>query len=113
MSWRPFSFWKNWWQPISGIISEPVASKYRLYREERLTVHKRGGRKRVLGTRAPMAIPQDPNQRWSLDFVSDMLVDGRRFRILCVIDDTGPNGFLKILRPQSSGVTSSFLGIVE
>ncbi len=34
-----------------------------------------------------MAIPQDRNQRWSLDFVSDALVDGRRFRILCVIDD--------------------------
>lgn len=34
-----------------------------------------------------MTIPQDPNQRWSLDFVSDTLVDGRRFRILCVIDD--------------------------
>lgn len=60
---------------------------YRLYKEERLTVRKRGGRKRALGTRAPIAIPQDPNQRWSLDFVSDALVDGRRFRILCVIDD--------------------------
>jgi putative transposase len=32
---------------------------YRLYREERLTVRKRGGRKRALGTRAPMAIPQE------------------------------------------------------
>lgn len=60
---------------------------YRLYREEKLTVRKRGGRKRALGTRAPMPIPQDPNQRWSLDFVSDALVDGRKFRILCVIDD--------------------------
>ncbi len=36
---------------------------YRLYREERLTVHKRGGRKRALGTQAPMAIPQGPNER--------------------------------------------------
>ena len=60
---------------------------YRVYREERLTVRKRGGHKRALGTRAPMAVPQGPNQRWSLDFVSDTLVDGRRFRILCVIDD--------------------------
>lgn len=34
-----------------------------------------------------MTVPQDTNQRWSLDFVSDTLVDGRRFRILCVIDD--------------------------
>lgn len=60
---------------------------YRLYREERLTVRKRGGRKRALGTRAPMTIPQGANQRWSLDFVADTLTDGRRFRILCVIDD--------------------------
>ena len=34
-----------------------------------------------------MAIPQGSDQRWSLDFVSDTLSDGRRFRILCVIDD--------------------------
>lgn len=38
---------------------------YRLYREEWLTVRKRGGRKRALGTRAPMAISQDPNCRTS------------------------------------------------
>jgi transposase InsO family protein len=43
----------------------------RIYREERLMVRKRGGRKRALGTRAPMAIPAAPNDLWSLDFVSD------------------------------------------
>lgn len=59
----------------------------RLYREERLQVRRRAGRKRALGTRAPMAIPQGPNQRWSLDFVSDQLGDSRRFRILAVVDD--------------------------
>jgi len=60
---------------------------YRLYREERLSVRKRGGRKRAMGTRAPMAIPQDRNLRWSLDFVMDTLVNGRRFRILTLVDD--------------------------
>ena len=59
----------------------------RIYAEERLQVRRRGGRKRALGTRAPMALPQAPNQRWSLDFVSDMLTDGRRLRILAVVDD--------------------------
>ena len=54
---------------------------FRLYREERLTVRRRGGRKRAIGTRAPMAIPQGPNQRWSVDFLHDVLADGRRFRI--------------------------------
>jgi putative transposase len=58
---------------------------YRLYREEKLTVRKRGGRKRALGTRAPLALPQGRNQRRSLDFVSDALVDGRRFVRICSI----------------------------
>lgn len=60
---------------------------FRIYREERLTVRRRGGRKRALGTRAPMALPQGPDQRWSLDFVSDVLTDGRRFRVLVIVDD--------------------------
>lgn len=59
----------------------------RLYVEERLQVRRRGGRKRALGTRRPMTTPQGPNQRWSLDFLSDTLTDGRRFRILAVVDD--------------------------
>jgi putative transposase len=60
---------------------------FRIYREERLTVRRRGGRKRALGTRAPMTLPQQANQRWSLDFVSDVLADGRRFRVLVIVDD--------------------------
>ena len=60
---------------------------FRIYREEGLKVRRRGGRKRALGTRAPMTVPDRPNQRWSLDFVSDAFVCGRRFRILAVVDD--------------------------
>ena len=59
----------------------------RLYREEKLTVRRRGGRKRAIGTRRPLEVPLTPNQRWSLDFVSDQMTDGRRFRILTVIDN--------------------------
>lgn len=43
---------------------------------------RRGGRKPALGTRAPPVLPDGPNQRWSLDFVSDTLTCSRRFRIL-------------------------------
>ncbi len=59
----------------------------RLYREEGLQVRKRNGRKRALGVRAPLTLPARPNERWSLDFVSDSFTDGRRFRILAVVDD--------------------------
>ena len=59
----------------------------RLYAEARLQVRRRKGRKKASGTRAPLVIPQAPNQRWSLDFVSDVFAFGRRFRVLAVIDD--------------------------
>jgi putative transposase len=59
---------------------------FRLYRKDRLSVRRRRGRKRAVGTRAPMTIPQGPNQRWSLDFAADVLSDGRRFRVLVVVE---------------------------
>ena len=59
----------------------------RIYSEEKLQVKRRGGRKRALGTRRPMEVPTAMNVRWSLDFVSDAFTDGRRFRILAVVDD--------------------------
>jgi putative transposase len=77
---------------------------YRLYKEERLTVRKRGGRKRALGTRAPMTVPQDANQRWSIDFVQDAIDDGRRFRILNVVDDFTRECLASVLDTSLSGV---------
>ena len=62
----------------------------RLYAEERLQVRRRAGRKRAPGTRAQLSLPHGPNQRWSLDFLHDQLSDGRRFRILAVVDDFTP-----------------------
>ena len=60
----------------------------RLYREERLQVRRRGGRKRALGTRAPMAIAAgaEPALEPGLS-VATRFDDGRRFRILAVVDD--------------------------
>lgn len=57
------------------------------YREEKLQVRRRSGRKRALGTRRPMLVPDRANSGWSLDFVSDTFTDGRRFRVLAVVDD--------------------------
>ena len=59
---------------------------YRLYREEGLTVRRRKGRKRAIGARQPLPRPEGIGQVWSLDFMSDALSDGRRFRVLGVMD---------------------------
>jgi putative transposase len=77
---------------------------YRLYREEKLMVRRRGRRKRALGTRTPMLVPHATNQRWSLDFVSDTLSDGRRFRILCVVDDFSRECLATVVDTSLGGV---------
>lgn len=59
---------------------------YRLYREERLMVRRRK-RKRVIVVRRPMEVPTRVNERWSMDFMSDSFINGRRYRILNVVDD--------------------------
>jgi putative transposase len=52
-----------------------------------LTVRRRRGRKRATGTRAPTTMPRAANERWSLDFVADVLSWGRRFRVLAIVDN--------------------------
>jgi len=76
----------------------------RIYAEEKLQVRRRGGRKRALGTRRPMEVPVGVNQRWSLDFVSDAFTDGRRFRILTVVDDFTKENILLIADTSISGL---------
>jgi putative transposase len=77
---------------------------FRLYREEKLAVRRRGGRKRAIGTRAPMLVPMAPNDRWSLDFVSDQLTDCRRFRILAIVDDCTRESLALVADTSLSGV---------
>ena len=78
----------------------------RLYREEKLQVRKRGGRKRALGTRRPMLVPERPNERWSLDFVSDAFTDGRRFRFWPSSMTSAGNALHWSRTPRSPGCAS-------
>jgi putative transposase len=59
---------------------------YRLYTEEGLTVRTKYRRKTASRSRVSQAVATAPNQRWSMDFVSDRLVDDRWFRVLTVVD---------------------------
>jgi len=64
-----------------------VKREHRLYREERLQVHRRRRRRGVAVERRPLTVPHRPNQVWSLDFVSDSLERGRRLKCLTIVDD--------------------------
>jgi len=59
----------------------------RLYREEGLALRRWRRRKRAAILRVPMEAATRPNQRWSMDFVSEVLATGRRIRVLTVVDD--------------------------
>jgi putative transposase len=76
----------TWWLRRDGW---PVNHKRieRLMREERLLVRQRPRRKRVAMARVPSPVPVHADQRWSMDFVRDTLIDGRPFRVWTVVDD--------------------------
>jgi putative transposase len=59
----------------------------RIYREQKLQIYRRKGKKKRTGLRLVMPVPQRPNERWSMDFVTDSFSNGRRFRVLTIVDD--------------------------
>jgi putative transposase len=59
---------------------------YRIYREENLGVKRRKRRKLAAQARTVPVPAQRVNERWSMDFVTDRLENGRAFRILTLVD---------------------------
>jgi putative transposase len=60
---------------------------YRLYREEGLGIRVKRRRKRTSLPRLRPVPAEQPHGRSSLDFLTDSLVDGRRFRVLTIVDN--------------------------
>lgn len=60
---------------------------HRIYREEKLQVRRRRRKCVAAAPREAIPVPDSPHKRWSMDFVSDSLVDGRSLRTLNVVDD--------------------------
>ena len=59
----------------------------RIYREEGLSLRLKRRKKKIAMIRVKLPEPKRVNQRWSMDFVSDSLCTGRRFRALTILDD--------------------------
>lgn len=60
---------------------------YRLYKEEGLNLRNKSIRKKISVPRVPdKNMPLAVNECWAMDFVSDQLYDGKRFRALTIID---------------------------
>ena len=75
----------HWFVVQEGLVVNHKRT-YRIYRELGLQVRRRR-RKRLKRPRVLMIVPDRADKRWSLDFVSDQLANGRRFRVLNIVDD--------------------------
>ena len=76
---------------------------YRVYTEEGLQIRTKR-RKKLYRPRVCLVLPTKPNERWSMDFVHDQLSNGRRFRVLNVVDDYSRECILQLADTSISGV---------
>jgi len=83
-----WGFWKYYYRLRKDGVVVNHKRLWRLYRTQRLQVGRRRKKRRVPArVKQPLAVPAGSNQCWSLDFMSDALTDGRRFRTLNVVED--------------------------
>lgn len=85
-----------------GLVRNPKRT-YRIYREEGLQV-RRKRRKKLTRPRVPLVLPTAVNERWSVDFVSDQLANGRRIRVFNVVDDFSRECVAQIVDFSISGL---------
>lgn len=60
---------------------------YRVYTQLKMNMRRRARKRLPKREKQPLDLPPLPNQTWSMDFMSDSLWDGTRFRVLNIIDD--------------------------
>ena len=84
-----------------GLVTNPKRT-YRIYREEGLQVRTKRRRK-LHRPRVPLSVPTAINERWTVDFVSDQLANGRRFRVFNVVDDFSRERVLQVVDFSISG----------
>jgi putative transposase len=80
-------FWKCYYRLRRKGFNCNHKRLYRVYTLMKLNVRRRARRRIPQRIKEPLLVPQAANQGWSMDFMCDSLVDGRRFRLLNIIDD--------------------------
>ena len=80
-------FWKCYYRLRRKGFNYNHKRLYRVYKLLKLNIRRRMKRRLPQRVKQPLFSPSATNQCWSMDFLGDSLVDGRRFRVLNIIDD--------------------------
>ncbi|WP_201987739.1 IS3 family transposase, partial [Hymenobacter rubidus] len=83
-----WGFWKYHYRLRKDGLLVNHKRLWRLYQAHQLQLNRRRKKRRLPERiKQPLTVPEHPNQCWSMDFMSDALTDGRRFRTLNVVED--------------------------
>ena len=80
-------FWKCYYRLRRKGLACNHKKLYRVYTMLKLNIRRRTKRRIPQRIKQPLVVPQGLNKGWSMDFMTDSLVDGRRFRLLNIMDD--------------------------
>jgi putative transposase len=80
-------FWQSYYRIRNKGHQWNHKKVYRIYTAMNLNIRRKAKKRLPARVRAALGVPDAPNQVWSIDFMSDALTDGRRFRVLNVLDD--------------------------
>ena len=83
----------------------------RVYRLMGLNKKKRTRKRIPARVKQPLVVPSMPNQTWSMDFMADQLMNGRRFRVLNIIDDY--NREILRIEPYFSITSERVISIID
>lgn len=80
-------FWQSYYRIRRKGLIWNHKRVYRVYTDLKLNIRRRYRRRLPARTKNPLRQPDKKNEVWSIDFMNDGLWDGRRFRLLNIVDD--------------------------
>ena len=104
-------FWMSYYRLRSQGHKWNHKRVYRVYTALKLNIRRRARKRLPSRVKQELFQPQRPNQVWSLDFMSDSLWNGKRFRVLNVIDDY--NREILAIEPDTSLPTLRVIRVLE